>query len=133
VFNDYHILLAELYFEYGNIADALNIWKEYIDKTGFDDEKMRLLENRLLSMYVFLKITLKCIFSANDSKEHTKLALEMLRWLVPKDAQLSMNIVEQIKVVDLDWISDTFEDYPNLLLKYLESKVEKLGQKVVLS
>lgn len=54
LFNDYHVLLAELYFKYARVGDALDKWKEYIEKSNFDRENIKILEDRLLSMYVLL-------------------------------------------------------------------------------
>jgi hypothetical protein len=114
--NNFHVLLAEFYFEYGQATEALNIWKDYITVCGFDQEKIEPLANRLLSVKV--------------GDKQVEPSMEMIKWLTPKMPEFCMNIVKQISCEDFEWLSDTFTDYPNLLLHYLESQIEEFGQKV---
>jgi hypothetical protein len=48
--NNFHSLLAEFYFEFGRVADALSIWKEYASNTTLIPQQFEPLTNRLLEM-----------------------------------------------------------------------------------
>lgn len=48
--NNFYSLLAEFYFEFGRVADALLIWKEYSSNVTLSRQQFEPLTNRLLSV-----------------------------------------------------------------------------------
>lgn len=48
--NNFHSLLAEFYFEFDRVADALATWKEYASNATLTRQQFEPLTNRLLDM-----------------------------------------------------------------------------------